>query len=415
VSAPAARDAQAAIFHGWKILGTVFLTMGLATAFTTYGFGFFSLPVGREFGVSRSTVTLGMTAHMLVVALFSPWLGRRLDTRPIRSIMLAGALCLSASLGIIAVSKSLLLTGIAFSVGISVAMACIGPLAAGKLISAWFFKQRGRALGISAIGTSVAGFLAPPLLQLAIDTWGWRGAAAAAGIVSALISLPIIALFIRDRPSDLGLFPDGAAAQPPPPPGGVVSWNLGSLARDRNFWVITLAAGGIMATVGALVPNLTPYLDTVGIEPQRAALLFPVLSTGGIIGKLAFAAVGDRFDTRLLLVLTHTLIASFLLILMAQPGYAALAAGFFIVGLALGGVMPLWGAILAETYGSESFGQVMGTMAPAMLPLNMLFMQLLPWSWDTYETYTPAFQACLATLLLAALATSLLRRPHAES
>jgi predicted MFS family arabinose efflux permease len=414
MSEAAAQNAQP-VFHGWKILATVFLTQGLATAFTTYGFGFFSLPVGAEFGVSRSTVTLGMTAHMFVVALFSPWLGRQLDTRPTRAVMLAGALCLSASLGIIAVSNSLLLTGIAYSVGISIAMACIGPLAAGKLISSWFFRQRGRALGISAIGTSVAGFVAPPLLQLAIDTWGWRGAAAAAGIVSALLALPVIALFIHSRPADLGLFPDGADADPPPPPGGVVSWKLGSLARDRNFWVITLAAGSIMATVGALVPNLTPYLDTIGIEPQRAALLFPVLSTGGIIGKLTFAAVGDRFDTRLLLVLTHSLIASFLLILMAQPGYAALAAGGFIVGLALGGVLPLWSAILAETYGSESFGQAMGAMAPAMLPLNMLFMQLLPWSWDTYETYTPAFQACLATLLLAALSTSLLRRPRAES
>lgn len=404
------------LFHGWWIVATVFLGQGVATGLTTYSFGLFQVPLAEEFGVSRSIVSLGMTGHMLLGALLSPLVGRELDRRPIRSIMLAAGACMALAYWAMSAAPSLWLLGALFVTGSAIGMAGIGPLPASKLVATWFFRGRGRALGVSAVGTSAGGLVAPPLLAAAIASWGWRGALAASGLAIAVVALPPIALAIRNRPADLGLHPDGAAAPPPAPPappeGG---WSFARLARDRNFWVITAVMGTIFGVVSSLIMNLPPIAAELGIDAARAAGLISFLSVAGIAGKLLFGAIADRVDKRVLLWLGMAMLAGFLLITLSGPGFALLAVGGGVMGFALGGALPLWGALIGDCYGSESFGAVMGWMAPLMLPFNIAGIQFLPWCYDTLGSYTPALRVYLGALAVAAALLLLLRLRAAQT
>jgi MFS family permease len=218
---------------------------------------------------------------------------------------------------------------------------------------------------------------------------------------------------IRNRPADLGLYPD-AASEPVPTPSGAGggSWSFGRLVGNRNFWIITVVVGTIFGVVTGLITNLPPLVAEAGVEPQGAALLLSLVSFSGIAGKLCFGAVADRIDKRLLLWAGMTTLAVFLLIALSQPGFAALAGGCIAMGFALGGALPLWGALIGDCFGSDAFGEVMGWMGPAMLPFTVSGVQLLPWCYDAFDSYAPGLQGCLVALAVASSLLLALRLPQ---
>ncbi len=402
-------------FYGWRVVGAVLVGQSFAVGLTTYIFGLFQVPLAEEFGVSRSVLSLALIGQMLLVAICSPFVGRALDQHPIRLIMVAGAIAMGSSYIAIGLTPWLPAIGLLFMVGTAAGMLGMGPLTAAKLVAAWFNRMRGRALGISAIGTSLGGAVAPPLIAAAIVAWGWRGAIMAAGATMLVVMLPIIWRIIHNRPEALGLHPDGAAEPPPPaaiPDGG---WTFLRLARDRNFWVIGLSLGLLMGMVGSIIPNMPPIAAEFGVSTQRAALLISLLSLAGIAGKVGFGAIADLVDKRLLLWVTVVMLGSFLLLMMQSPGFVGLAFGGVVLGFSLGGLLPLWGALLADCYGSENFGQVMGLQSPLLMPPSFAGILFVPWCFDSTGSYQLAFTVYIKLSIAVAVLLLLLRLPRQQS
>jgi sugar phosphate permease len=404
------------MFYGWWIVSAVFVAQAISSGLATYSFGLFQLPIAEEFDVSRSVVSLGMVGSMLLGAVLGPIFGRTLDRGSVRGLMLTSGAVMAGTYLAIAFVPSIALLGLFFVIGTASGQLGLGPLAASKLVATWFSRLRGRALGVSAVGTSAGGLLAPPLLAAAMAAWGWRGAAIAAAATLAVIALPVVGFVIRDRPSDVGLYPDGAIDPPATPLGGAAAaWPFKRLLGDRNFWVITLVIGSIFGVVTGIITNLPAVVAEFGIEAQQAAWILSLLSVSGIAGKLVFGAVADKFNKRVLVWIGMLMLLAFLIILLSEPGFGALVVGGVAMGFALGGALPLWGALIGDCYGPEAFGSVMGWMGPAMLPLTLSGVQLLPWCYDSTGSYTPALQGFLVALAVAASLLLLLRPPDRAS
>lgn len=400
------------MFHGWWVLATVFVTQAVTAGLTTYSFGLYQLPLAEEFGVSRTTVSLGMSGIMLAGAFVGPLMGRALDRRSNRSLMLGAAVFMSLCLFATAVAPWLWLVGLFYVAGCSVGMAGVGPQAAGKLMATWFSRLRGRALGISSVGTSAGGLLLPPLVERAVGAWGWRGAAIGGGLLLAATAIPTILLWVRDRPSDMGLNPDGALEPPPAAAGGTgANASFRQLARDRNFWVIALVIGTIFGTVTGILSNLPPLVGEFGVDATRAAGIVSLLSFAGIAGKLAFGAVADRVDKRVLVWGGMAMLGMFLVVATSDPSVPLLVVAAGAMGFALGGALPLWGALIGDCFGHEAFGSVMGWMGPVMLPFNIIGVQLLPWAFDRTGSYVGALHVFMGALAVAALLLAALRVP----
>lgn len=411
-SNPPAAAKTGGTFYGWRIVSAVFVTQAISSGLAMYSFGLFQLPISEEFGVSRSVVSLGMTGSMLMGAVLGPIFGRLLDQGSVRRLMLASGAVMSACYLAIAFVPSIALLGVFFVIGTASGQMGLGPLSASKLVATWFSRLRGRALGISAVGTSAGGLLAPPLLAAAILAWGWRGAAISAAIALIAIALPVTALFIRERPSDMGLHPDGASESPTAAGiGAAANWPFSRLVRDRNFWVITIVIGCIFGVVTGIITNLPALVQEVGVEAAQAAFLLSLLSLSGIFGKLFFGSVADRVNKRLLVWAGMSMLIAFLLVMLSGPDFTALMIGVVAMGFALGGALPLWGALIGDCFGPEAFGSVMGWMGPAMLPFTLSGVQLLPWCFDSFGSYTPALQACLVAIGLASALLLFLQPP----
>jgi MFS family permease len=233
----------------------------------------------------------------------------------------------------------------------------------------------------------------------------------------ALLAIPIVWFVIVDRPEDRGLAPDGDDAAPQPATETATpaaQWTFGALLRQRNFWLIAMSAGLCFAAVGSVIVNLHPYATDLGIDARRASLLLSCLSAAAIAGKLIFGALADRFDTRLGMWIAIALLAAYIGVLLTHPGYGVLVVASIGGGLALGGFLPVWGALIGVCYGRAAFGQVMGLMAPVMGPLNWSVYPFTGWIRDTTGSYDLALITFLLAIALAAVLLFFLRQPQNE-
>jgi MFS family permease len=189
---------------------------------------------------------------------------------------------------------------------------------------------------------------------------------------------------------------------------------LSGLLRERNFWVIGLSVGLCFATLGSLIANLPRHAADLGIEKLAASFLLSALSAAGIVGKICFGALADRVDKRLLMWIAIAMLALYFGALRLQIGYGALLGMSIVGGLSFGGFLPMWGALIGMCYGRESFGRVMGLMAPVMGPLNWLVFPLTGWVRDTTGSYDLAWVTFIGALALAAVLLAFLRPPERE-
>lgn len=407
-------EPSAGLFRGWWVMAAGFGCTMLAIGSTTYCFGLFVRPMAEAFDLSRADSNLGFILLLLGMAAWSPLVGRLMDRLPARGVMGAGAGAFGAGFLAMAAAPAPWLLGLAIFAPVAFGVVACGALAANTLTSRWFLRRRGRAMGILAVATSAGGFAMPPLLAAMLEALGWRQALAVHGVLAALLMLGLVLWLVRDRPESVGLAPDGAPAMAASGAGGAQTahrWGLGELLAHRNFWLIGLGVGLLFGADQALLASIVPFGEDAGYSTQQAALLISCLTVSAIGGKLAIGALADRVDKRWLFALVAACHLVFLAVLLIEPGYAGLIVACATVGLAVGGAYPLWMTLLADAFGSESFGSVMGTMSLIVMPLSIFSVRFIGEVFDRSGSYDPAFWTFVGFALLAALLIAAVRPP----
>jgi len=407
------------MFYGWRIVGIAAASQGLAIGTTFFAYGVFVKPLAAEFDAPRLVVVLGLTLLMLVQGVVSPFLGRALDARSVRTVMVLGALLCSVGFAGLSLATSLWQIGILFGILIAVGSHMFGPLATSTLVANWFVQKRGRALGVTAIGASVGGLVFPVAATRLMAEYGWRGAAAVFAGVLVLFAFPLW-LMIVDRPEQIGARPDGDGvgdeAGPPMTSVGVDIEHVeeDSLVRSRNFWVITAVIGLVFCPTSVMIAHLVPYATDLGFEPQEAAILMSAYAGAGIIGRLLVGFLVDRIDKRIASWSVLGVLIGGWVALVLAPSYSALLVASVGMGLGVGGIMPLWGSLTGACFGRAIFGRAMGLMTPLMLPFNLAGAPIAAYAFDRTGSYTLVLSAFLANFVLSALVVSLLRIPRFE-
>ena len=397
---------RSGIFHGWWIVFAGFITTMLAIGSTTYAFGLFVKPLSEEFGLSRADANSGFIAILVGFAVWAPIVGRLLDRMSARMVMCGGAVSMAVAFALLATLKSpvamLLVTVGPLSLG---TVAC-GALAANAVTARWFYRQRGRAMGLLAVATSAGGFVMPPIIALLMERLGWRGALAALAVIVLVGVVAVVLWRIRDRPQDLGLVPDGVA--PPEQPTATAAsaaearqWTLWQLMREPRFWLIAMGTGILLGADQALLASLIPYGIDAGFGPARAAMLLSCLTFSAILGKLAIGALADRYDKRKLFCVVAACNITFLVILLQAPSYPVLIAACCVIGLAIGGTYPLWTTLIADSFGAASFGSVMGSMNLVMMPVAIGAIRFIGVVHDRTGSYNDAFYVFIGTAFVA--------------
>ncbi len=408
------------LYPGWRVMAGAFVSAALAIGFTTYIYGMFVVPVSKEFGISRANANNGMIMFLLSMALVAPFTGQLLDRFSARKVMTVGGLCLGGALMAASQAQSLWLMLVLIGVPLTFGAAACGVLGANTVVVRWFERRRGRALGILALCTSVGGFFAQPLAALLIDAFGWRHALFLLGLIATTTILLLNAFVIRNRPNARETGYDAEFDTEPvkvsqstrpeeaaPPPGRV--WTNRELMCNRNFWLMSLGIGLLFGIDQAVLVSQVPYFQDIGYDLPTTALLVSVKTISAIGGKLVVGYLADKVDLRLLFAYVASCSALLMGVYILQPSFVVLLSCVALLGVAVGGVFPVWTTLMAWLFGARSYGTVMGLMMIIMQPFAVMALRFIGEVYDRSGSYIPAFGIFIGLVITAIVLIRLIR------
>lgn len=413
------------VYYGWWVLAAGALTEMLSIGSTSYAAGLFVLPLQHELSLSRAAANSSIPISFAGGAMLSPVVGYLLDRFSIQWVIGLGAVVLGFGFAVISATSSIFIMIIALFIPIGFGAVAIGPLTTSTLASRWFYRRRGRALGIAALATSAGGIVVVPLLSLAIQQFGWRSALL---IEAALITLAVIvvaAFVIRGGPADLDLqdHPENAGRPALDIPrarhqsangAATGSWRYSEMLATLNFWAVAIALGSIVGISQAIVVTLVPYGTGLGLSPVTAAFLISTFSISAAVVKVASGLLADIMERRTIMIAATLSMALSLLVLLSSSNYAMLLLGCCLAGGALGGILPSSAALVAACFGSPSFGRVMGAMYVVILGSSIASAWFVGATFDRTGQYGMAFLTFLVLAGISTLAALFVRTPPSD-
>jgi MFS family permease len=404
---PGAAAGWFGIFYGWYTVLITALTTMLVVGSTNYAFALFVRPVSADLDLPRATVNSGLVLFYAGTALFGPFVGRILDRYPIRAVALIGAALFGAGMALIGVTSSVWLIAACIFLPVSIGALGCGGLFGAVVVARWFERRRGRALSISAMGTSFGGLVVFPVVAVLVDRLGWRPALLVTG-AGVWLLVAALAVFLRPLPRPETGGPGRADRRRD------LAWPLGAVLRSIEFWIIALAISLMLAVDGALLVTLTPYVQDRGFSLGQVAALTTTMTASAIAGKIVIAWVADKADLRVLTAITAALGIVQCGVLLLTPSFALLIGADCLAGLAVGGTYPLFSAIVAERFGTASYGWVRGLMSPMISLFGAGAVYFAGAVYDAEHSYRIAFLVfltCAAAAMVLILTLKKMQPP----
>lgn len=394
-------------YHGWNVLAVAMLFQAVTFGVGIYSFTFWVAPWSAEFAVGRSEVMTVFITLQVAMGLLSPLAGRAVDRLSLRGLIIAGALCLAAGLLLAGRAGALWHLNLVYGTLVVAGLLLAGPLAGQTLAARWFARRRGTALGVVTIGTSIGGFLVPPLVTGLHAEIGWRVANDWLALIVVLFIVPPVWLLVRNAPGARLRAAEGTGDDVGRD-AAVPSTSTLHILRQRVFWLTVLAFTPLATAFGGAQQNLGPYASDLGIDAQSAAYLVSVMALVMIAAKIFFGAMADRWDIRALFLLTVVGLGVALGLMLLELSYFALVLVCGLLGFVAGGFLPLLGALVSQNFDIRTFGQVMGMIGP-FTTLAAVGPWIAGYLRDVTGSYDLAWLALSALLVPSAAAISLLK------
>lgn len=406
------------LFYGWIQVIALSWTELISWGIVYYAFSVLIVPMGRDLGWSRVEMTGAFSTGILVSGLSGIPIGRWVDRHGARGVMTGGSI--AASLLLVAWATVDGLSGFFLIwIGLGIAMAAILYEPSFIVVTTWFRRFRPRALALLTFFGGLASVVFLPLTSWLVEGWGWRDALL---ILAAILAVTTIAphwIFLRRRPGDFGLLPDGdtsseggdGSPRERLPSAGARSISLREALHGAPFWWMAVSFAVIWGCGIAVQIHLIPYLQDQGFSPAFAATAAGAIGLLKLPGRLIFAPLSERFPTRYVAISIFLLHA--LAIVMLALSASTMAVILFVALFSAGnGALTLMRAtIVANVFGPRAYGGISGVIAflsQAAMAAGPLGVSLLVVAWGGYQ---PVFWALAGLIALSAAGIVQVREP----
>jgi MFS family permease len=297
----------------------------------------------------------------------------------------------------------------------------MGSLASGTVVANWFERYRGRALGISLMGTSLGGAVMPLIAAALIKNVGWRSSLLVMAVGIALFAVLVVRFVIINSPKDIGQYPDGVKPPDVNPQAAVKAeqvadtFSLPKLLRDPNFWRIAACTSLVMFAGVLLSVHFVPYAAELGIDSTAAAFVLALFAMTGMVGKVFFGYLTDIVHAGRVFCVVALVDASAWGLLLSNPDYSIFLVGVGIMGFGVGGAAPVMNAVIAKCFGPQVFGRVMGFVGVILLLLIAIPGPLGGFIHDKTGSYHLVFSYTFWVFPLAALVAWFIRIPESAA
>ncbi len=407
---------------------TAFVALFAIVGLALYGLPLYYDFMVREFGWSRTQVTSGNAISKLLVGpIFGFFAGWIVDRFGPRRLMLTGILMAGGALVGLAHTTALWMFYL-FYIFNALGYVCGGPLPNQVLLSRWFDRSRGKAMGFAYLGIGFGGALVPLLSARLVAAFGWRDALQALGIMIIVLAFPF-AYFVRESPEEdhveedhveedhvASAFrrksPSGSSRKPPREAIAPIA----HVFRAPAFYLLALGSMASIAAVGGTNQHLKLFLslDHQYTQAAAASVISTVLAFS-IAGRLLMGWLADRIPKKQVMILIYLLIAGSIPLLFFAADSRAMYAFAIVFGLGLGGEYMIIPLMAAELFGVGVLGRLMGVVltadgvAEAVAPMGVGYLR------DVTGSYRTGFVVLIGIALAGAIAISALPRPSSAT
>src|SRR5262245_36262495 len=391
------------VFYGWWV---VFASgVGLAMC---YGpiivptFGVFLKPLSQEFGWSRTQISLAFSLGTLGLALASPFSGWLVDRFAARRVILPAVLFFGLSV----LSLSFLSIHLWHFYAIYLLMGVVGSGTAAvpyaKVISRWFDRRRGFALGLSVAALALGASITPSLAQALIAAVGWRHAYVLLGLMAMGVTIPVVALLLKETTQLMGLRPDGEAvslAEASRPHGPEEGLSFHETWHTGIFWLMGSAFFLMAISFFGYIIHLVPLLTDRGLSAESAALTVSLPAGVSFVARLGIGYLLDRFCAPYVAAWFFCGFALGLFLLWSGVVGGWVLVAVVLVGVGLGAELDVMPYVVSRYFGLRAFGEIYGYLSAVFTLGGVVGPPLMGAGFDA----TGSYNVVLATFVVAAL------------
>ena len=384
--------------------------MSIASGINFHGFGNFIIPLGDEFGWSRTTISVIFSVARLESGLIGPVEGWAVDRFGPRRLIAVGIPLMG--LGYVAMS---MINGLLAFFFVYVFMIALGnSLGMSTPITAaaanWFNRKRGLAFGIMWAGVGVGGVFVPALGWL-VETQGWRDASMIVGVFIIALGFPVAAV-MRHRPEQYGYYPDGIAPEgtsggasgtrpAPRLPDLSSEFTAREALRTSSFWYLTLSIMARSLVSGGIGLHLVPYFVDLGASGVQAATLAGSVGLLSIPGRFGLSWLGDYVNKRYVMVASLALMSVSIVFMALATSVGAVIPVLVAFSASQGGISVIPQSLIADYFGRRSYATIQGFRSTIQMGGIIVGPIISGYVFDTTGSYKIAFLAFSAAALVS--------------
>ena len=407
------------VFYGWYVVGALFATNFAVHATGMFSFGVFLKPISDDLEVSRGAISWALTVRLLASGVTSLLIGRLLDRHGARLLIPAAAALAGVALLTLGLVEHFWQFFLLFTVvGLS-GITAPGNLLTTVPVAKWFVHKRGRATSFASAGLGIGGTVFAPVHTLLIDSFGWRTAWVASGIILMVIVIPITLMFVRRTPEDMGLRPDGAPFEFPqgerreaseregaPFPARAqeeAAWTVRDALRTATLWKVLFVYMFLAFAMGGFMVHRIPFWEDRGFDRTLIAATFALDAAVFFVAILTAGFLVERFSPRYVGALAMTGQLTGVVVSILFDTTWALWAAAFAVGAGAGTNAVVQVHIWPTYYGRAFIGAIRGIILPTTLAGQALGAPFAGYVFDAFGAYTAAFWTSAALIVTASL------------
>jgi MFS family permease len=395
---------------GWKVVAAASLGVGIGVSGAPfYTIGVFLKPLVAEFGWSRAAVAAATLFLATGHSLTAPFVGRLADRIDVRKIALFSmAALILGYLGLTRVSHNVL--SLYFWLGIMAIVGCgTTPLVWTHVVSTWFDRKRGLALGLTLAGSGIAALVAPRAVDKLIQYYGWQAGYIGLALFAAIVGFPVVFLFFREN--------KGVKVNDP----GIVDARRGpavsEAVRSVRFWQLAVGIFLVGGSVAAILIHLVPLMTDSGMSRDRATAVAGLLGFAVVFGRIGIGSLVDRFHAPYVAgIVLMAPVIGYLLTANSHGDGWRLVVATLLFGLSAGAEVDLLAYLTGRFFGLRAFGSIYGLLLVPFGVAAGIGPILLGRVYDVTGSYGPGlYTGALTCGIGALLIASLGRYPETFS
>ncbi len=405
------------IFYGWWVLMALVLVYMVTNGIFLNTLPSFSPQLLDEFKLTNEQVAQPASILYSLVAILAALVGFLLDKFSPKAIMVGGAFILLGSLLALASVTSFAQVRLVY-VMVAFGLTASGIVSSMYLITKWFNKYRGVAVGIFLMGSSFGGALFNKVAGWGIVTYDWRTAALILlGAATVMMLLPLVFL-VRNGPQAMGLLPDGAVvtATSDFKPSSL-GMTLGAAARTPQFYLLLFATATLWFCITGVINHQVLFIEKdLGHAKPLVTNVTALFFLCSVAGKVVFGFLGDRYDKKTIMLISvfNLLIGSVLLRFLNELPTTMLYAYAFIYGIAFSGAFTMIQVVVAERYHGSSYGKILGIFTMIDTLAGSAGIILLGKWRRANGDYFDGFNLMIALCIIACVCVLFMRKPAAQ-